>query len=163
MAAEEFMPVEEHFNELVNTLDEGDRNLYDACTHVRVETGYLGRHFVVYTIRGRDPVERDRLIVQDFSANETEGASSEVESVELGEKMVLTYTPQRVFDYPFFMFMPLHGKIRWGAAPGQSAFGSLGFPIIIRTQSRRHLREAGVTYCETGVTYSKEFNLTAQA
>ena len=158
----DFMLVEDHFARLVAGMEAEDFSLYSRAQHVRVETGFTGRQFIVYQMEGRQPKELDRLLVNDFTCNDLDGSSAEISSLSTGKTLVLGYTPIRLFDYPAFACLPLHGKIRWSAYEADIEGGSLGFPIVIRTMSRLHLRERGVTYVETGVSFGKEFDIVRQ-
>lgn len=152
------MDVEDHFDRLVDDLPQIDKDIFNACKHNRVETAYKKRHFIVYEMSGGHPHELDRITVNDFHADHTHGITTEVASRNLDEKLIVSYTPQRLFHFPMFVWVPLHAKVRWGATADDIHHGSLGFPLVLRTQSRLGLREDGVTYCETGVSYGKEFD-----
>ena len=156
------MLVEDHFARLVAGMDPEDFSLYNRAQHVRVETGFAGRQFIVYQMEGRQPKELDRIVVNDFTCTDTDGSTAELSSLKTSRTMVLGYTPAKLFDYPAFACLPLHGKIRWSAPESDIEGGSLGFPIVIRTMSRLHLRERGVTYVETGVSFGKEFDIVRQ-
>lgn len=154
---EEFLFVDEHFASLVAKLTPRDLAAYHRTFHVRVETAFAGRYFIVYEMQGDTPVELNRIIVKDFHCTDEEGASAQVELASTGQSMVVGYQPVKAWDYPFFLFLPLHSLLRWGKPP-DSDKGSLGFPILIRTQMRKSLRSQGVIYCETGGRFGKEFN-----
>lgn len=158
----DFMPVEDHFARLVAGMNPEDFSLYSRAQHVRVETGFAGRQFIVYQMEGRQPKELDRIVVNDFTCTDLHGSTAEISSLNTGETLVLGYVPAKLFDYPVFACLPLHGKVRWSAFEEAIDNGSLGFPIVIRTMSRLHLRERGVTYVETGVSFGKEFDIVRQ-
>ena len=163
MSEQEFLTVEDHFNALVDTLDDDSREAYDRLRAVRIETAFKGRHFIVYKVRGKDPVELDRITFEDYECNDEDGATAMVRSMETGEELVVGYTPVKLFTYPIFLFLPLHSRIRWATWPGNVGKGSLAFPVGIRTQSRRGMRENNVIHCETGVLYGQEFNFAIDA
>ena len=156
--SDDFMSAAQHFEALLCDLSEADFNDYKSMKTLRTETAFIKRNFVIYEMQGRDPVELDRIVVNDFVCNETVGASTELYSQRQGKILEVSYTPVRLFDHPIFVFLPLHGKIKWDARPGDTGRGSLAFPIVIRTQSRLHLRERGVVFMETGPDFGKEFD-----
>jgi len=155
------MSVEDHFIGLVDTLPPQTREIYNRCRAVRIETAFRSRHFIIYKLRGKDPVELDRVSFEGFECDDF-GATTTIRSIETSLQITIGYTPVQVFDYPIFMFIPLHAKIRW-ATVSAGAGGSLAYPIGIRTQSRRGLREKGVVHCETGLVYGKEFDFAIRA
>lgn len=154
---ESFMAASDHLDRLVATLPQSQQELYRNMKNSRLETAYRDRTFILYEMKGRDAHVLDKLIVLDFECDDSSGGSCEIRAERSKEVFVVSYTPRLITPYPVFMFMPLHAKLRWSAKAGAVHQGSLGFPIVIRTQTRLHARERGVTYCETGVTFSRDF------
>jgi hypothetical protein len=107
---------------------------------------------------GRQPKILDRIIINDFVCNETDGASAELTSTATQRSMEIGYEPQMLFGHPVLIWIPLHTKVRWSAPPSNPHKGSLGFPLTLRTMSRHHLRERGIVYCETGPSFGAEFD-----
>jgi hypothetical protein len=151
------MDAVDHFAYFISLMPIPIQHIYHSNKAVRVETGHKGRNFIIYKMRDDHPKEIDQIIVNDFSCDEMVGASSEIELQSSGETMILDYTPQQVFDFPIFMWLPLSSKVRWAAPKSSPMEGSLGFPIAIRTRSRQGLREPGVVHCETGADFGREF------
>lgn len=158
MTEEDFMVVTDHFAQLVTRLEPKVLALYNSTKHVRVETAFRGRQFVIYRMEGRDPKVIDRVTVLDFICNDEQGSTAEIKSETTGQTLTLGYSPVQVPGHAIFLSLPLHGKIRWSASPSNIDSGSLGFPVVIRTMSRLHLRERGVTYMESGTEFGKEFD-----
>lgn len=157
MKHEQFLTSSEHFEHLARTLDGAERAVYNTMKHVRSEPAFRNRTFIIYDIRDRELNVIDTITVMDFVANERVGATTQLRSSRLKSELMVGYRPARLFDYPVFMHLPLYVKLRWSTTIDNIKGGSLGFDIAIRTASRLHLRERGVTYCETGVTVSEEF------
>lgn len=158
-----FLSPSEHFQSLLKTLPDDLQSLYHRMTNTRVETAYSGRTFILYKMYRREPQYLDRLVVIDYECNDEEGASTLIRSTETDFEFAVSYTPVQVPGHHVFLFLPLHGKVRWSRTE-DSEKCSLGFPICVRTQSRLtkangtpDLREKGITYCETGVEYAREF------
>lgn len=150
------MTADAHFAALLASLDDPTKALYEKCKHVRIETAYQGRQFIIYTMGDKGPVELERIKVVDFMCDNQDGATSEIASTRHG-KLTLDYLPHKLFDFPILMWLPLHTKTRWSAPASDPFNGSLGFPVAIRTRSRFNLREEGITYCETGPAFGDEF------
>lgn len=160
---DDFMSVTDHYDRLVNSLDPATRMVYDSTKHARVETGYRGRNFIIYSMIGRTPHVLDRIIVNDFNCDDEHGATAELLSVQTGKTLIVGYAPMQILRHPVFVCIPLHAKIRWsGDGKSDVNSGSLAFPLLVRTQSRLHLREKGVTYFETGPTFGQEFDAPSQ-
>lgn len=157
---DDFLLAPEHFARLVAKLPRDERDLFEELRHVRIETAFKDRHFVVYRMDDHGhPIVIDRLVIGDFECDDIEGASTAVWSTELKQGAIIGYTPELLWDYDAFMFMPLHGKIRWASSDPDSGKCSLGYPIGIKTRSRLNLREPGVTYIETLKSFGDEFKL----
>ncbi len=154
---QQFMTPGEHFDKLVLQLNDADRERYQAMTHSRAEVGYRNRNFVVYEVVRREPVVIDNIKVLDFMADDQIGATCELRSEELGKTITVGYLPERLFGYNVFIHLPLHSKIRWSTTPDDPRGGNLAFDLVIRTKSRYHLRERGITYFETGIGFAREF------
>lgn len=153
----QFMTPGEHFDKLLATLTEEDLALYRGMRNTRPEAAYRNRSFVVYEIVQREPLITATINILDFVADDADGATCEVIDTSTRRTMTVGYTPVRLFDFPIFVHLPLHGKLRWSTIAEKPNQGSLAFDIIIRCQSRNHLRERGVVYCESGINYAREF------
>ena len=155
----DFLSASEHFDRLLGACSAADIHAYRALMNTRTEEAYGGRTFVVYEyIRGQ-AYPLDHLRVVGFECDDQVGASVELESTRSKRQIIVGYSPVKLFEHPVFLWLPLHAKLRWSARSkdADAGKGSLAFPICIRTKSHFHLREEGVTYCETGVAYGREF------
>lgn len=160
----DFLSPQDHFSLLLKELPKEQKSLFDRMTNTRVETGYTGRTFIMYKMYRHEPQFIDRLVVKDFECFDEGGATTLIQSSETGMEFEVGYTPIQVPNHNVFLFLPLHAKLRWSATPNNLKEGSLAFPICVRTQSRftkpngsPDLREKGITYCETGIEYAREF------
>jgi hypothetical protein len=147
----------DHFKVLLGTLDGAERKLHDSLKNIRPEVGFRNRSLVVYKIVDREVEKLDQITILDFIANDDAGASCEMRSDHFGSTQVVSYTPAQLFAWPVFVHLPLHSKLRWSTVPSRPEGGMLGFDFLIRTASRLHLRERGVIYAETGVSFAREF------
>jgi hypothetical protein len=159
MQEQDFMHVTDHYAQLVTQLEPKVLAVYNTTKNARVETGYRNRNFIVYKMGGRHPEVLDRILVNDFHCSDEDGASTELMRMSDGEILNVGYAPQQLWDWPIFVCIPLHAKVRWAAKEEAPADGSLAFPLVIRTVSRLHKRERGVVYFETGPEFGKEFDI----
>lgn len=153
---DEFVSPEEHYQLLVNQLPEDVRRVYDRTRHGRIETGFVGRSFVLYKMQDAELVELDTIQVEQFDMDDETGGRFVLYSRATGREMEVTHKPAQLWEHPVFMALPLHPKLRMSLKRGDPK-PSLAFPIFIRTLSRFHLRETGVVHCETGAMFSREF------
>ena len=149
----------EFFAQLTVLLEPDDKFVFDETRHGRVETASTGKEMVVYRMQGRQPRVLSRVSIVDLSIDD-QGASTEIIDLTTRERLVVGYSPCRLFDYPIFLSLPPSLTVRWrvGFDDGR---GFMTWPMYMRTQSRRHLREVGITYCETLRAFHEEFPTAA--
>ena len=145
----------EFFAQLTERLPDADKSVFQGTRHGRVETASPGKQLVVYRMQGRRPNVLAKISIIDLSIDE-HGASTEVIDVSTRERLVVGYGPCRLFDHPVFLSLPANLAVRWRVA-ADGGKGFLAWPVYMRTQSRHHLREVGVTYCETLRSFHEEF------
>lgn len=149
----------ELFAQLTARLSAADLAAFTQTRHARVETASPGKELVVYRMQDRQPKILARLSIVDLSIDD-EGASTEIINLGTRERLVVGYGPQRLFDFPLFFSLPLSLTLRWRVNIDGGG-GFLTWPMYMRTQSRRHLREVGVVYCETLRAFHEEFTAAA--
>lgn len=158
MADADFLPVQEHYDALVSRLDPSTLASYNATRHARTETAFDGRQFIIYRMGGNEPRELTRVLVEDLEISDA-GLTSKLSCMRTQRELIVGYSPVQLWGYPVFVCLPLHAKVRFGATEdGVGKRGSLAWPMVIRTRSRRGLREPGITYCETGPSFAEEFD-----
>lgn len=155
--SQEFLSPGEHFDALLAIQPAAVQAEYKSLNHIRQEVCYRGRTFIVYQIENRAPKILANISVMDFVANDMAGASCELRCAETGKIMIVGYEPVKLFDFPVYVHLPLHLKLRWSTTPDRLQYGSLAFDMAVRTKTRSSLRERGAVFCETGVSYAKEF------
>lgn len=154
----DFLSVEDHFQALVSQLDPSAIARYHELRHTRAETAFEGRQFILYRMGGNEPRELGRILIEDLEIGH-EGLTSKVSCLRTERELIVGYSPVQLWDYPVFVFLPLHAKVRFASTERDvGKRGSLAWPMIIRTRSRRGLREPGITYCETGPSFAEEFD-----
>jgi hypothetical protein len=156
-----FIHPTEHFNHLVEQMEDDEYDLFHELKATHVQTGYRGRNFVVYQIdEGGLPVILDKWEMLDFEATDDSGASTEIRSHRTGDTLIVGHDPIRIPGLDVFVWMPLHGRHTWDVIPdneGRPGEYSLGFNFCIKVRSRRHPLESGVHHCETGKFFFETF------
>lgn len=155
---QKFLTDPEFFAQLTEKLNPDDKVVFDDTRHGRVETAVPGKELVVYRMQGRQPHVLSRVSIVDLLIDN--GATMEIIDLGTRERLVVGYSPCRLFDYPVFLSLPPSLTMRWrvGFDDGR---GFMSWPVYMRTQSRRHLREVGITYCETPKAFHEEFSTAA--
>lgn len=153
----DFHPVTELFDNLVEQLPDQHYNLWHKLGHIRVETGFRGRRFLVYQIDRGQPGVIDTLTITDYLVDSRDGARMFLASDLHGEEIQVGYRPAKLWGYRAFMALPLHSQVRWSSA-GELEEGKLAFPVLIKQQSRFSMRDVGVDMVETTTSYAREFN-----
>jgi hypothetical protein len=155
----DFLSPQEHYDLLVSQLDPSTLAAYQQTRHARVETAFDGRHFILYRMGNGDPRELGRVLVDDLDIDD-DGLSCRITCMRTQRELIVSYAPVQLWDYPVFVCLPLHAQVRFACSASNVAKkGSLAWPMVIRTRSRRGLREPGITYCETGPAFAREFDL----
>ena len=155
---QKFLTDPEFFAQLTEKLNPDDKVVFDDTRHGRVETASTGKELVVYRMQGRQPHVLSRVSIVDLLIDN--GATMEIIDLGTRERLVVGYSPCRLFNYPVFLSLPPSLTMRWrvGFDDGR---GFMSWPVYMRTQSRRHLREVGITYCETLKAFHEEFSTAA--
>lgn len=149
---------DEFYKHLANNIDDGAKSVLATMKHTRIEAAYRNRKFIVYEMRGRQPEKLATISVCDFECNDEEGCSTQLEWMENpGEFITVGYEPIQLWDFPVFLHLPVHQKVRWSAREDDINDCSLSFLMVIRTQTRRHLREKDAIYMETYRSFQEEF------
>lgn len=149
---------DEFYRYLADNIDDDAKAALATMKHTRVEAAYRNRKFIVYEMQGRQPVKLGTIAVCDFECNDEEGCSTQLEWLENpGDCITVGYEPIQLWDFPVFVHLPLHQKVRWSARENDTDDRSLSFLMVVRTQSRRHLREKGVIYMEAYRSFQEEF------
>ena len=149
----------ETFERLISRMPEEQRKEYEALSFHRVETAFTNRRFIVYKMDRNDPVQLMTLKVNDFACDDTEGCTTELEIVGTGETFVVGHMPTKVPGQPIFLSIPVKPNLIY-AIPEENhpeVSHSLAFPLLVRTKSRRSMRERGVVHMETNVLFNQEF------
>jgi len=132
-------PVEYFEQVLVGGMKEGERDDFRAFKSVFVETGYVGRAFVVYDKLGRTPVVRDRCVITWFAADE-DGAVATVYSNRYEAQQYVGYRPGRLFDHDAFIWLPLHMRVHYDVILDRDEpdvlTHSVGFNVCLKTRDR---------------------------
>lgn len=149
---------------LVEGIDDDSKAVLSTMKHTRIEAAYRNRKFIVYEMKERAASKLATVCVLDFLCDDDDGCSTQLEWMERpGEILTVGYAPVQLWDFPIFVYLPVHQKVRWSAREGDVNNRSLSFMMVVRTQSRYHLRERDVIYMEAHRTFHEEFYSKDQA
>ena len=143
--------------DLVSRMPDDERLLYQKYGHLRIESAFGGRFFVIYKPTGlnafkqhRDPHVLTTVQVTDFVTNSQSGSSAKVIDQGNGAMRVIDHVPRKLFDYDIYMSIPSRMLIRWDARlVNGEVHRSLSFAVLIKTKNRSDFYSAGNTYAET--------------
>jgi len=153
-----FLTPEDFYALLESGIDEGSKSLLATMRHTRIEAAYRNRKFIVYRMNGREAEKLATLAVLDFVCDDEDGCTTQIEWLEHpGEIITVGYEPVQLWGFPIFVHLPVNQKVRWSAKEHDTDDRSLSFLMVIRTQTRRHLRERDAVYMETYRSYQEEF------
>lgn len=152
-----FLMPEDFSEYLADNIDEADKAVLATMKHTRIEPAYRNRKFIVYEMVNRLPEKLATLAIMDFVCDDEEGCSTQIEWLETGDIVTVGYAPTKVFDFPIFVHLPVNQKVRWSAKFDDPEDQSLSFLMVVRTQTRRNLRERDAIYMESTKEFQKEF------
>jgi hypothetical protein len=153
-----FLTPEDFYALLADGIDDHSKNVLATMRHTRIEAAYRNRKFIVYQMNGREAEKLATVAVLDFLCDDETGCSTQIEWLERpGDIITVGYEPVQLWDFPIFVHLPVNQKVRWSAKDGDPNDRSLSFLMVIRTQTRRHLRERDATYMETYRSFQEEF------
>lgn len=169
----QFLGDTESLKDLESRMMSPDREIYQSFRHMRVESAFLGRIYIIYKPTGlgednlhRDPDVLGQVKVTSFRCEGKYGCEIEFEDTATGEVMRVGHVPKRLFDYDVFIAVPPLARLRWdGRYYEGSVRRSLAFGILIKTRTRSDYYSAGATMAETPKGFRSlypNFNLQLQ-
>lgn len=154
-----FLTPEDFSTYLADRIDDNSKQILSTMRHTRVEAAYTNRKFVVYKMVAGAPSKIATLCVLDFLCDDEVGCSAQIEWMDSDlDPVTIGYAPTQLWDLPIFVHLPVNQKVRWSAREDNPEDQSLSFLVVVRTQTRRNLRENGAIYMETYRSYQEEFH-----
>jgi hypothetical protein len=143
--------------DLVSRMPETERAQYLRFGHLRIESAFAGRVFILYRPTGLNALNRHRephvlstLLLTDFMCDARTGSSAKLVDQSNGSTMMIGHQPRRIFEYDLFMAMPSRMLLRWDArAVEGKVLRSLSFAVLIKTKNKSDFYSAGNLYSET--------------
>lgn len=143
--------------DLTGQMPSEERSIFDKFGHLRVESAFIGRLFIIYRPTGlnpdkthADPEILTTVRLQDFRCNSKDGSVAHVIDVMTGQSQEITHVPARLFHYPVYVSLPPFSKLRWDARmSGGKVKRSLSYALLVKTRNRSDFYSLGNTYCET--------------
>lgn len=149
--------------DLVSRMPESERLQHLRFGHLRIESAFAGRVFILYRPTGLNALKQHRephvvgsLLLTDFMCDAIAGSSAKLVDQTNGATMALGHVPRRIFDYELFMAMPSRMMLRWdGRAVDNKILRSLSFAVLIKTKNKSDFYSQGNLYCESPNSFLK--------
>jgi hypothetical protein len=157
MSSHSYLGDAESLKDLESRMVSPDREIYADFKHLRVESAFLGRIYVVYKPTGltssnihRDPEILGQLKVIGFVSDGQRGSTIELENLSTGEVLSVSHIPRRIFDFDAYVASPPFQRLRWdGRVMSGTVKRSLAFGILLKTRTRSDYYSAGATMVES--------------
>jgi hypothetical protein len=147
-------------------MPEDDQKRYNSYGHLRPESAFIDRKFIVYRPTGltksgahRPPEVLTTLVVIDFGLEARSGAWLLLRDDQYAQELRLTYVPRQLWTYPIFASVPPRLMVRWDARrmPDGKIWRSLSAAILVKTKNRSDFYSMGNTYIETPKNFKRLF------
>lgn len=157
MSSHQYLGDAESLKDLESRMTSPDRETYEGFKHLRVESAFLGRIYIVYKPTGltaenthREPEVLAQIKVVDFHSSAREGSSIKLENLDTGETMTVSHIPKRLFGYDAYVASPPFQRLRWDGRLVQGTVKrTLAFGILFKTRTRSDFYSAGATMVES--------------
>jgi len=155
--SEAYLGDSESLKDLENRMDSPDRELYQSFKHMKVNSAFYGRIYVVYSPSGlnsdgthRTPRIHGQVKITDFNCKIRTGCEIEFEDMATGETMLVRHIPRRLFNYDVFVAAPPFSRLRFDARrDGDVIRRSLAFGCLIKQRTRSDFYSSGATMADT--------------
>jgi hypothetical protein len=143
--------------DLISRMPESERVQHIKFGHLRIESAFAGRIFILYKPTGLNALRQHRepdvvtsLLITDYLCDALVGSTARVVDQSNGSMMSIGHVPKRIFEYDIFMAMPSRMQLRWDArAVDGRVLRSLSFAVLIKTKNKSDFYSQGNLYCET--------------
>lgn len=157
MSSHQYLGDAESLKDLETRMMSPDREIYETFRHLRVESAFLGRIYIIYKPTGltqhnthRSPEVLAQIKVVDFTCTARDGGTIKLENLSTGETMSVSHIPKRLFGYDAFVASPPFQRLRWDGRLAEGAVKrSLAFGILFKTRTRSDFYSAGATMVES--------------
>lgn len=142
---------------LIEQMPADELQAYQAFKSRSMKTGFPGRKFVVYTLRGGVPTDLEVLTLGDFSVDPFLGPVVQVRFD--GGVMAVGLVPQRFKEREVFLHVPQTFELKWKGKrqPGGTAQFVPQYALLVKTASRANLALDGHTYCVRWNEFAERF------
>lgn len=144
-----FMEDRESLQALIDCLPQSERALYEGMTSRTLEAGFPGRKLVAYTLKGGKPVDIETLTFGAMRMSAVGGPSIELRSDRHSQELTIGMVPLKLPGKDVFIQVPQKFEFKWKGKRGGA--GGVNFAphyaVLIRSQSKPHLKADGDTYC----------------
>lgn len=147
----------ESLEDLESRMMSPDREIYKGYRHLRVESAFIGRIYVIYKPTGlnaekthKAPEVVGQIKVTGFTCEARRGCEMVIEDLGTGATCNVGFIPQRLFNYDVFVAVPPFQRLRWDGRPSEGGIRrSMAFGILLKTRTRSDFYSAGATMVES--------------
>lgn len=154
----EFFDVRENLADLVTHMPEEDQHRFHKYGHMRIESAFIDRQFIVYKPQGltkggqHNPPEILNVIrIVDFSVDARNGCQVVLKEEQTQQELAVGHVPRRVYGFPIYMCVPARVEVRWDGRRLENGrvWRSLSFAVLLKTKNKSDFYSPGNTYIET--------------
>lgn len=157
MSSHQYLGDTESLKDLESRMSSPDREVYESFRHLRVESAFLGRIYIIYKPTGlteknehREPEVLGQIKVIEFEASARDGSTIRLENLQTGEVMSVSHIPKKLFGFDAYVASPPFQRLRWDGRLVQGTVRrSLAFGILIKTRTRSDFYSCGATMVES--------------
>jgi hypothetical protein len=162
----DFFDVRENLADLVTHLPDEDQRRFQNYGHMRIESAFVDRQFIVYKPTGltkggqHNPPEILNVVkVVDFSVDPRNGCQVVLKEQQTEQELVVSHVPRRLYAYPVYMCVPAKLEVHWDARRLENwrVWRSLSFAVLVKTKNKSDFYSRGNTYLETPNSFGKLF------
>lgn len=157
---------EETFKHLKSRMRPGEADEFESYKHLKIESGFYDRVFVVYQPKGIKPGTVEQLQPKVLSvvrvtglvADLRSGASARLYDETSGTEMTIGYVPRKLFNYPIFISMPTNMHLKMGTQlQGDGVRDSFTFALLVKCKNKSDFYTPESVYMETPANLKKLF------
>ena len=145
----QFLDDGQSFKALVDSMPETEREEYRSYGALNLESAFPNRRMVVYTLKGKEPVQIEMLLFGDLEVSRIPGPVVTV-SDKQGEFSIST-VPARYRKRDLFLHVPQHFELKWKGKqnPGGTVQFVPHYAVLVKSRSKEIHQIEGHTYCVT--------------
>lgn len=105
---------EKHFKRILAEMPEHLWADWTKFGHKAILGGHADKILIAYSLDDqRQPVDINRIRINDIQASSTLGLWCELENLETEQLQMVGHSPHLLMDLPIFIYVPLRVEMRW--------------------------------------------------